>query len=371
MVNLDLFALPHISPIGVRTRAEYNAWRKQANDNDHGTRIMATRIAVLGSGAWGTAVAMVLAQNPQHRVALWSARSENAAWHANRENLRLLPGVMIPTSVLLTTDIRQAVEAVDLLIAAIPTVHLRPTLERVAPQVPKNVPLVSLVKGLEIHTFRRPTEITLDVLGQRSVAALSGPSHAEEVARGLPTSLVCASDDIELAASVQQFCSTGRVRVYTNADLVGVELAGALKNVIGIAAGISDGLELGDNTKSALLTRGLAEMARFGIALGATAQTFWGLAGMGDLVTTCISRHGRNRAVGERLGKGENLADIQASTSMIAEGVFTAKSVHEKSMQMGIPMPICTEVYRVIYEQKDPLQAVQALMQRELRSEHW
>lgn len=332
---------------------------------------MPTHFAVLGSGAWGTAVAMILAQNPQHRVTLWSARPETAGWHARRENVRLLPGVLIPQEIRLTTDIREAVDAVDLLIAAIPTVHLRPTLERIAPHVPRDVPLASLVKGLEIHTFRRPTEIAIDVLGERSVAALSGPSHAEEVSRGLPTTLVCASEDHELASSVQQSCSTDRVRVYTNPDLIGVELAGALKNVIGIAAGISDGLGLGDNSKSALLTRGLAEMARFGVALGANAQTFWGLAGMGDLITTCISKHGRNRAVGERLGKGEKLADIQASMPMIAEGVFTAASVHEKSTLMGIPMPICTEVYRVVYEGKSARDAVNALMQRELRSEQW
>ena len=153
--------------------------------------------------------------------------------------------------------------------------------------------------------------------------------------------------------------------------MVGVELAAALKNVIGIAAGINDGLDLGDNSKSALLTRGLAEMARFGVALGAESQTFWGLAGMGDLITTCISRHGRNRAIGERLAKGEKLADIQASTAMVAEGVFTARSVHEKSQQMGIPMPIAEQVYRVLYEGKNPRDAVNDLMLRELRSEHW
>jgi glycerol-3-phosphate dehydrogenase (NAD(P)+) len=314
---------------------------------------------------------MILAQTPQHRVALWSARPETSAWHAQRENTRLLPGVLIPPAITLTTDIREAVAAVEVLFAATPTVHLRPTLERIASAITKDAPLVSLVKGLEIHTFRRPTEIAIDVLGQRPVASLSGPSHAEEVARGLPTTLVCASDDPEVACNVQQACSTDRVRVYTNADLIGVELAGALKNVIAIAAGISDGLGLGDNTKSAILTRGLAEMARFGVALGADAKTFWGLAGMGDLITTCISRHGRNRAVGERLGKGEKLADIQASTSMIAEGVFTAASVHEKSTQMGIAMPICTEVYRVVHENKNARDAVNALMQRELRSEEW
>ena len=332
---------------------------------------MATRFAVLGSGAWGTAIAMILAQNPQHHVSLWSARPEHADWHRGRENVRLLPGVALPERIVLTTDIRQAVDAVDLLIAAVPTVYLRPTLERVAPAIPKGKPLLSLVKGLENSTFRRPTEIALEVLGLRAVAVLSGPSHAEEVARGLPTTLVAASDDLPLARWVQQCFSTERFRVYTNVDLVGVELAGALKNVIGIASGINDGLGLGDNSKSALLTRGLAEMARFGVALGSDTQTFWGLAGMGDLVTTCISRHGRNRAVGERLGKGEKLSAIQASTSMVAEGVFTARSVYEKSRQMGIPMPISTEVYRVLHEGKNPRDAVNDLMVRELRSEHW
>jgi glycerol-3-phosphate dehydrogenase (NAD(P)+) len=314
---------------------------------------------------------MILAQNPQHQVALWSARPDQADWHLRRENVRLLPGIVIPPTILLTTDIRQAVREVDLLIAAIPTVYLRPTLERIAAEIPANRPVLSLAKGLENHTFRRPTEIVLEVLGPRSVAVLSGPSHAEEVARGLPTTLAVASEDLSLAQQIQQCFSTERFRVYTNLDLVGVELAGALKNVIGIAAGINDGLGFGDNSKSALLTRGLSEMARFGVALGADAQTFWGLAGMGDLITTCISRHGRNRAVGERLAKGEKLADIQASTAMVAEGVFTARSVYEKSQQMGIPMPICTEVYNVLYERKNPREAVNDLMRRELRSEHW
>jgi glycerol-3-phosphate dehydrogenase (NAD(P)+) len=332
---------------------------------------MTTRFAVLGSGAWGTAVSIILAQNPAHRVALWSAQPDHANWHARRENVRLLPGVAIPQSVLLTTDVAHAAESADLLIAAVPTAFLRATLERIASALPKETPLLSLAKGLENSTFLRPTEIALEVLGPRSVAVLSGPSHAEEVARGLPTTLVAATDDLPLGRLVQQCFSTERFRVYTNVDLVGVELAGALKNVIGIAAGINDGLGLGDNSKSALLTRGLAEMARFGVALGSNAQTFWGLAGMGDLVTTCISRHGRNRAVGERLGKGEKLAAIQASTSKVAEGVFTARSVYEKAKQMGIPMPISTEVYRVLYEDKNPRDAVNDLMVRELRSEHW
>ncbi|MSU80532.1 MAG: NAD(P)-dependent glycerol-3-phosphate dehydrogenase [Gemmataceae bacterium] len=330
---------------------------------------MPTRFAVLGSGAWGTAVAMILAQNPQHRVALWSARTEHADWHSSRENTRLLPGVAIPESIELTTDIAAAVDRAELLILGVPTAYLRATLRRIASAIPAGVPIVSLAKGLEIGTFRRPTEIAREELGPRSVAALSGPSHAEEVARGLPTTLVVAADDRDLAKRIQMRFSTDRFRVYTNDDLLGVELAGALKNVIGIAAGINDGIGFGDNSKSALLTRGLAEMARFGVSQGADVHTFSGLAGMGDLITTCISKHGRNRNVGERLARGETLSAIQSGTAMVVEGIFTAKSVHEQAQARGIDMPICDEVYRVLYEQKSPRSAVTDLMLRELRSE--
>ena len=332
---------------------------------------MPTRFTVLGSGAWGTALAIVLAQKPEHRVTLWSARPETADWHVSRENRRLLPGVPIPETICLTTRIADALAQADLVVAAIPTVHLRATLARVAASMPGGVPALSVVKGLENDTLRRPSEILCEVLGPRTVGVLSGPSHAEEVARGLPTTLVAASDDAGFAQRVQHYFSTDRFRVYTNGDLVGVELAGAMKNVIGIAAGINDGLGFGDNSKSALLTRGLAEMARFGAALGADPRTFWGLAGMGDLITTCISRHGRNRAVGERLARGETLQAIQSSTPMIAEGVYTARSVFEKSQATGIAMPISTEVYRVLYEGKNPREAVSDLMLRELRSEKW
>jgi glycerol-3-phosphate dehydrogenase (NAD(P)+) len=327
--------------------------------------------AVLGAGGWGTAIAVVLAQDPRHRVTLWSARPEHAApLLTRRENVRFLPGVPIPESIQLTTQISQATRGADLLITAIPTIYLRETLRRVAGEVPKSCPILSLTKGLEIATFLRPTEILAQTLGDHPFAVLSGPSHAEEVARGLPTTLVAASQDMELARWVQQRLSTERFRVYTNQDLIGVELAGALKNIIGIAAGINDGLGFGDNSKSALLTRGLAEMARFGVALGADQPTFWGLAGMGDLITTCASRHGRNRQVGVRLGQGEKPADILASMTMVAEGVYTTRSVHDKAAQMGIPMPITTEVYRVLYEQKDPKQAVSDLMLREPKGEH-
>jgi glycerol-3-phosphate dehydrogenase (NAD(P)+) len=331
---------------------------------------MPTTFAVLGDGAWGTAIALLLAQNPRHRVTLWSAREDNGRiLRERRENGRLLPGVPIPSAVELTTDVARAVDGADLWVAAIPTVYLRPTLARVAGALHPGPPVLSLAKGLENDTFLRPTEILARLLGVRHVAVLSGPSHAEEVSRGLPTSVVAASTDPELARWVQACFSTDRFRVYTNRDPVGVELGGALKNVIGIAAGISDGLGFGDNAKSALLTRGLVEMTRFGVALGAKAQTFMGLAGLGDLITTCVSRHGRNRRVGERLGRGERPADILAGMSMVAEGVYTARSVHERALQMGIDMPITAEVYRVLYEGKDPRAAVDDLMLRSPRGE--
>jgi glycerol-3-phosphate dehydrogenase (NAD(P)+) len=331
---------------------------------------MPIHFAVLGDGAWGTAAALVLAQQPQHRVTLWSARADNARiLRERRENVRLLPGVPIPPAVQLTSDIDQALAAADMAIVAVPTVYLRETLRRILPAWHGDRPVLSLTKGFENETFLRPTEILHQVLGVQHVAVLSGPSHAEEVSRGLPTTVVAASTDAELAGWIQRCFSTDRFRVYTNRDVIGVELGGALKNVIGIAAGISDGLGFGDNAKAALLTRGLVEMTRFGVALGAEEQTFFGLAGMGDLITTCISRHGRNRHVGERLGRGEKLADILASMVMVAEGVYTTRSVHYKAAKLSVEMPITAEIYRVLYENKDPLAAVNDLMLREPTSE--
>jgi glycerol-3-phosphate dehydrogenase (NAD(P)+) len=331
---------------------------------------METKFAILGDGAWGTAIALLLAQDPNHRVVLWSAQEENARiLSEKRENVRLLPGVPIPDSIELTTNIQDAVSGADLYIAAIPTVYLRKTLEPIAPALRGERPVLSLAKGLENETFLRPTEILRQVVGSHHVAVLSGPSHAEEVSRGMLTTVVVASTDLELARWIQQHFNTARFRVYTNLDVIGVELAGALKNIIGIAAGISEGLNCGDNAQAALLTRGLAEMARFAVSLGAEYQTFAGLAGMGDLIVTCMSRHGRNRHVGERLAHGEKLPEILSSMKKVAEGVYTTRSVYHKALKMGISMPITTEVYRVLYEDKDPRAAVNDLMLREPTSE--
>jgi glycerol-3-phosphate dehydrogenase (NAD(P)+) len=331
---------------------------------------MPTKFAILGDGSWGTAIAILLAAHSDHRVTLWSARNENAGiLQKRRENVTYLPGVIIPDSIELTTDISQAVSGADMLIVAIPTVHLRQTLQEIAPSIVDDCPVVSLAKGLEIGTFMRPTEIIRQTLEVHQLAALSGPSHAEEVSRGLPTTVVAASTDSELARWIQDRFSTGRFRVYTNSDMVGVEVAGALKNIIGIAAGISDGLGFGDNAKAALLTRGLVEMSRFGVVVGGKPETFFGLAGVGDLITTCISPHGRNRHVGERLAKGEKLSEILATMKMVAEGIYTTQSVHAKAVEMNISMPITAEIYRVLYEDKSPLAAVNELMLREPKSE--
>lgn len=331
---------------------------------------MPTKVTILGDGAWGTALAILLARRDDHEVVLWSARPENARiLREHRENRRLLPGVPIPAAVTLTEDAAAAIDGAEVLVSAIPTLYLRATLPRLRPFVAPQARVLSLSKGIENETFRRPTEILHELLGVTHLAVLSGPSHAEEVSRDLPTTVVAASRDPEFALWVQQHFTTERFRVYTNLDLLGVELGGALKNVIGIAAGICDGLGLGDNAKAALLTRGLVEMTRFGVALGAEPGTFAGLAGLGDLITTCMSKHGRNRAVGQRLGQGEKLGAILGSMNMVAEGVATTRSVHERAAQLGIAMPITDEVYRVMYEDKSARIAVIDLMMREPRGE--
>ncbi len=333
---------------------------------------MPTRLTVLGDGAMGTTCALLLARRPEHQVVLWSAREDNARiLRERRENVRLLPGVPIPESTLLSTDFAEAVRGSELLVMAIPTVYARETLSNAlrSGPLPAETPVVSVAKGLEMGTFLRPTEIIRQVLGNRPVAVLSGPGHAEEISRGLPASLVAGSSDAELALDVQRRFNNERFRVYTSADVVGIELAGALKNIVGIAAGISDGLGFGDNAKSALITRSLVELVRFGVAHGADRQTFFGLAGIGDLITTCISPHGRNRRVGEQLGRGQKLKDILAGMAQVAEGVYTTRSVFEKSQRIGLDLPITAEVYRVLYEGKDPRTAVQDLMTREAKSE--
>ena len=323
------------------------------------------RAVVLGDGSWGTTLALLLARNGID-TCLWSAFPEQTReLQEARENKRFLPGVILPENLRFSADPFEAASGVDLAVSVVPTQYLREVAERFEDALAV-VPLVTASKGLEVETFRTPGEILMQVLGERPLCALTGPSHAEEVARGLPASVVAASDDESMALRVRQAFSSETFRVYSHDDRAGAELAGALKNVIALAAGISDGLDLGDNAKSALLTRGMVEMARFGVARGASSQTFFGLAGMGDLVTTCCSKYSRNRSVGEAIGRGKTLRQVLESMQMVAEGVWTTRSLFGPEAEMqGVALPIAEQVHAVLFEDKDPREAVHDLMSRE------
>jgi glycerol-3-phosphate dehydrogenase (NAD(P)+) len=327
------------------------------------------RLAILGAGGMGTALA-VLFDRRGKAVQLWARSAEEAAaMAATRENARHLPGVILPESIAITPNACDATAAADLIVVAIPSSHLRATLATLAERLPAKVPVLSVVKGIENVSFARPSQIVVEELGPRPVAILSGPSHAEEFARGLPASVVVGGSDPALNAAVTEALNHATFRVYTNPDAVGVELAGALKNILGLAAGICDGLGFGDNAKAALLTRGLVEMTRFAVALGAREETFRGLAGVGDMITTCFSPHGRNRSVGERIGRGEPLGTILAGMVNVAEGVPTTRSVREMAAGMGIAMPITDELYAILFESKSPRAAVSDLMLRDPKEE--
>lgn len=327
------------------------------------------RVSIVGDGAWGTALALVL-HSAGRSVAVWGHDPAYLSeMRERRENRLFLPGVAIPAAVRFEPDLAAAFSEADLVVNAVPSRFLRAVFADAKRLLRSGTPVVSLTKGLEPETLKRPSNVLRECLGAAKVAALSGPSHAEEVARSLPASLVSASDELETARHVQHVFSTPRFRVYASRDLAGVEIAGAAKNVIALAAGIVHGMGLGDNALAALATRGLAEMARLGAALGGEAQTFAGLAGMGDLITTCISPHGRNRAVGIELAKGRKLADILAGIPGVPEGVTTTKSLLELARKRGIDMPITEQVEAVLWEGKNPEQAVTDLMTRARKDE--
>jgi glycerol-3-phosphate dehydrogenase (NAD(P)+) len=314
----------------------------------------------------------MLAQNG-HRVRLWSAFSDAAAQlAATRENSRFLPGCRLHDGIEVTGDDAQALAGAEVAISAVPTQFIRPVWQRLAPFVAADLPICSVAKGIENHTLLTPTQVLLDVLGgaaARPVAVLSGPSIAPEIAAGLPATVAVAATHTALAAKVQALISRPYFRVYTNADIVGVEIAGATKNVIAIAAGILDGLGAGDNAKAALLTRGLVEITRLGLALGAQAQTFAGLAGMGDLVTTCISPLGRNRSFGEAIGKGKTTQEALAAARGVVEGVATTQSVVELARRLNVDIPITMGINSVLFEGQSPSAAITELMNRPLKAE--
>jgi len=327
------------------------------------------RVAILGAGGMGTALALFFARSVAE-VRLWSRDPGRAReMQSGRVNARHLPGVVIPEPIRITADADEAAASADLVVASVPTSYLRATMERLAPSIPRDVPVLSVVKGIEFGTFARPSQIIEQSLGPRSVAVLSGPSHAEELARGLPASVVVSGPDRPLNERIRDTLTQATFRVYTSEDALGVELAGALKNILGIAAGICDGLGFGDNAKAALLTRGLVEIARLGVHLGARFETFYGLAGVGDVVTTCYSPYGRNRSVGERIGRGETLEHVLGDMVNVAEGVPTTRSVHRLSEGRGVEMPITAELHRVLFEGKSPRAAVTDLMERNPKME--
>ncbi|MCX7885672.1 MAG: NAD(P)H-dependent glycerol-3-phosphate dehydrogenase [Verrucomicrobiae bacterium] len=327
------------------------------------------KVAVIGTGGWGTALAVLLHENGCS-VRLWSRLEEEVEpILAARENRLFLPGVKIPEAIVVTLDEVDALSRADMVVLAVPSHGMREVCRRLKPFVPRKAILVHVTKGLENETAKRMSEVIAEELGREDVVALSGPSHAEEVACGVPTAVVVASRDHKLAVRVQEVFMNEYFRVYWHDDLVGVELGGAMKNVVALAAGVCDGIGFGDNTKAALCTRGLAEMVRLGVACGARAETFAGLSGMGDLMVTAFSRHSRNRAFGERLGRGETAGQILASTRSVAEGVRTVRSVCQLADRYGVEMPISREVYAILYAGKSPKQAVRDLMGREAKPE--
>jgi glycerol-3-phosphate dehydrogenase (NAD(P)+) len=329
-------------------------------------------VAILGNGGFGTALALLL-HGAGHRVRLWGhdrAYTESIA--RTRTNPRYLSDVLLPDAIEVTVDPGVALAAADVLLAAIPTQHVRGTLRGMVDLLPKGVPIVSLAKGLEQGSGLRPTQVIAELVPAGTpVFALSGPSHAEELALGLPATVVLAGGaEHGLAlAQLQAAMSTRALRIYRNTDVLGVELCGAVKNVMAIAAGIADGLGFGDNAKAAVLSRGVVEMARFGVAEGARRETFYGLAGIGDLAVTAFSRHGRNRAFGERVGRGEAAQVVLASTPKVVEGAWTARAVRARAREMGIEMPLCEAVCRVLYDGIAPRTAVSELMARDYKEE--
>ena len=328
-------------------------------------------ISVLSDGGWGTALAMVLCEN-KHAVTLWGPFPDYLAEMARtRRNEKFLKGVDLPAALRFEPDLAAACANTDIVVLAAPSQYMRGLLGKLAavPR-PNQLIYVNVAKGIETGSCKRMSELVAELLGDVRYAILSGPSHAEEVARRVPTAVMTASRDPQAAIAVQQAFMNEYLRIYTSDDVVGAELGGALKNVLALAAGILDGLGMGDNTKAALMTRGIVEMARLGESLGGRPETFSGLSGIGDLIVTCTSQHSRNRHVGEELGKGRKLAEIQKAMGMVvAEGVTTANGAYELARRVNATTPIIDEVYATLYADKDPRKAVRDLMSRDPKPE--
>lgn len=330
------------------------------------------RVAVIGGGSWGTTLARLLALKGLE-VSLWAREKEVvSAIHKKRENTVFLPGIRLPESLKATQEMEEALEGKEIILMVVPSQHYREVLTRMRPSLNGSQILVTATKGIENETLMIMSQVTEDVvpgLFTDTFSCLAGPSFAKEVCQGFPTAVTIASKDQGLGKTLQTLFSTDYFRAYVSDDIVGAQLAGALKNVIAIAAGASDGLGFGHNARAALITRGLAEIRRLGVAMGAHPMTFAGLAGVGDLVLTCTGDLSRNRTVGLQVGKGMNIQEITSHMKMVAEGVKTTKSAYQLSKKMGVEMPITEQVYQILYEGKQPREAVRELMKRTLKWE--
>lgn len=326
-------------------------------------------IGIVGAGSWGTAVGVLLSKKG-YNVKIWDRKTELIdEINVSRENIRYLPGVLIPSGLTAVNRIEECVKDAKIIVIAIPSQAVRSVCLKMKDMVNENGIFVSLAKGIEIGTLKRMSEIIEEHFPNNKVSVLSGPSHAEEVSRDIPTTVTVSCRDRETAEFIQDTFITPKFRVYTNPDVIGVEIGGAIKNIIALAAGISDGLGYGDNTKAALMTRGIAEIARVGTALGAEPLTFAGLSGIGDLIVTCTSMHSRNRRAGILIGKGKSVEEALNEINMVVEGVNTTKSAYELSKKLNVEMPITEELYRVLFEGKDAKYAVSDLMLRDKRHE--
>lgn len=321
-------------------------------------------MAVLGAGSWGTALAVLLAENG-FSVGLWARRKDLVlAIRFDHENKQYLPGVKIHPGVTVDTDAEKILKGADLIVLAVPSQSVRQVAREMKHLIPSQTIIVNTAKGLEQNSLLRLSQVLEEELGEPKLAVLSGPSHAEEVGRRLPTAVVVSSRSISVAEEAQDYFMSPDFRVYTNQDLIGVEVAGALKNIIALGTGIAEGLGFGDNTKAAMMTRGLAEITRLGVAIGADSKTFAGLAGIGDLVVTCTSQHSRNRRAGMQIGRGEALDTVLKNMGMVVEGVQTTRAAYQLALRHGVEMPITAEAYQVLFEGKDARVGVVSLMTR-------
>ncbi len=328
------------------------------------------KIAVIGSGSWGTANAVMLAERG-YNVFLWSwIQEETDRLCRDHENREFLPGIPFPDNITCTHDEALCVDGADLIITAAPSPATRTTAKLLAPHVKAGQRMVNISKGLEEGSLMRLSEVYAEEIPQADISVMSGPSHAEEVSRRLPTTNVIASKSIETAKYIQDIMMSDMFRIYTSDDIIGVEMGGALKNIVALCAGVSDGLGYGDNTKAALMTRGLAEIARLGTAMGANRETFMGLSGLGDLIVTCTSMHSRNRRAGILLGQGKTLDETLKEVHMVVEGVNTAKAAYELAERYKVEMPIVEEAYDVLFNGANARDSVMKLMTREKRGEN-